>query len=232
MRIMRTKKLLPLLIAVLWSPLLHSQTCEDCQFNDNGTVSCVLTCPYTGSGCLGCCYISNHNQVCYTGGCCNCIPGQGCICTDQSGAGCNNFSCKKGTGPSDPIILKDSLGLSHEVPLKQTVWGQENALLENVSSHSRTFGKIVASVQAMASDGAVINEGQRIKFLVAIRQHYAVKPEIFWYHDTWRVEIDSPDPLEGPAAPNVLEIVGREWQLIHHIHGVDKGRTIVASGSY
>ncbi len=83
----------------------------------------------------------------------------------------------------------------------------------------------------MASDGAHINEGRRGNFVVAIRKHYGVSPEFFWFHDTWRIEIDRPDPQEGPGGPNILEIIDHKWQLIHHGHGVDKALTVVASGS-
>jgi hypothetical protein len=53
----------------------------------------------------------------------------------------------------------------------------------------------------------------------------------------WRLEL-SPDPEDpdshpfGPGVATALEFLGRDWKLIHHIHGVDKTDDIVASGTY
>jgi hypothetical protein len=48
--------------------------------------------------------------------------------------------------------------------------------------------------------------------------------------DKWRLDI-SPDP-DDRDLPNAVEIIGRDWRLVHHIHGVDTGDTIVAHGHY
>jgi hypothetical protein len=229
---MRLAKLFSLLFALASCTIVRAQTCSVCNWNDDGTTSCGFTCTAAGPGCLGCCYTLLNHQVCYTGGCCQCIPGPACFCQDQSGGTCGNQPCKKKTLAVSDQIAKDSLGLSLDAPLKETAWGQDNTLLEDIRAHSATFGKIVEAMRAMASDDAHVNEGRRGTFLVAIRKHYAVRPEFFWFRDTWKIEIDRPDPLEGPGGANILEIIDRKWQLIHHVHGVDKERTVVASGSF
>jgi len=53
----------------------------------------------------------------------------------------------------------------------------------------------------------------------------------------WRLEL-SPDPEDpnshpfAPGAANALEILGRDWRLIHQIHGQDENENVVASGTY
>ncbi len=138
---MRLTRLFSLLFGLACCTLVRAQTCSVCNWNDNGTTSCGVTCTAVGPGCLGCYSTLLHNQVCYTGGCWQCIPAQGCFCQDQSGGTCGGQPCKKKTSAVSGQNVNDSLGLSLDVPLRETVWGQESTLLEDIRSHSPTLGE-------------------------------------------------------------------------------------------
>ena len=55
--------------------------------------------------------------------------------------------------------------------------------------------------------------------------------------NNWRLEL-SPDPDDPDShqfnrdVANALEILGRDWRLIHHVHGEDKTDNVLASGMY
>jgi hypothetical protein len=196
-----------------------------------------------------CCNITSTD--CVPGGCCQYIPGTGAVCYDPTGGECGLEGCQEGGTKVGgmKVGLKETLKTpeSHEVGkassreelLESSPWLTDTAFQQRIEALAPEMGLLVKYYQDRFRDdwkNVHYREVRTIAGKVLLRNvsynFEAVKVEHNWRLELWP-DPDDPDSRPfGPGVPNALEILGRDWKLIHHIHGVDKTDNIVASGTY
>ncbi len=248
---MKTRLLLLLFTLTSTISLVYGQLSNGCAFcrqpRRNVQPTCV-NCPGTPGGC-GC----DIDQVapglyeCVQCGCCNYIPGTGGVCFDKTGGACNRENCSDVTLTVGlPKVNQTEMG-SHQQPkdgpvagskltadelVKESPWLSDAAFYERIHALAPYLGDFVHSLQNQLPrrNHLPVREGRTIEGHIYFREDYPAHFFITKDGNIWRLEL-SPDP-EDPQAPNALEILGRKWRLIHHIHEVEDGERVVATGSY
>ncbi len=200
---------------LLFSPLLNAQYCQKCVYNaDRDQYSCANDCIYNGWGCGGCCHLNAGHTECYVGGCCLYNPQSGGLCYDKTGASCGNFSCSQIGLP-----LLGSPDATRTV-LSNVYWVTDKEFAGTIGKYSKSFETAVASFQALVTDSPKesMKEYDSRKFAAVLRPHFPA--EITVTHaggSDWVIHLNKADTeLEGPRAPNMLEIVGDHWTLVSH----------------
>jgi hypothetical protein len=191
-----------------------------------------------------CCNLTSTD--CVPGGCCQYIPGTGAVCYDPTGGQCGLEGCQNG---AIKVGLKEVLETteSHEVGkasskeelLESSPWLTDTAFQQKIEVLAPETGLLVKYYQDRFRDDwkrVHYRELRTIAGKVLLRNvsynFEAVKTGHNWRLELWP-DPDDPDSHPfGPEVPNALEILGRDWKLIRHIHGVDKTDNIVASGTY
>ncbi|MGE5206139.1 MAG: hypothetical protein ACM3PW_11015 [Chlamydiota bacterium] len=225
----------------------------------NKCYSCPLCATYsTGWGCDIDSNCTTYAE-CFYCGCCNYIPGTGGVCYDPYGGQCHRESCPGITSPVARIVdspwitdVAFSSEIKNLIGLKEPLSGREALLASSPWIADPGFQEQIA---AIAPQVAVIVRNYQTHFAKGERVHYVeghtidgkmlvdnISYKIFTtkFGKNWRLEIqpdpDDPDSAHAPIlakdVPNALEILGRRWKLIHHIHGRETSEAVIATGTY
>jgi hypothetical protein len=240
---MRTR-ILALAILLVWTiPPIYAQM-QGCRICIQRRRSDPPTCGFcTGSdGCK--CDIGRLTPTvlsCIPCGCCSYIPGTGGVCYDKTGQQCGREVCSEPLAPvnassppqtsnAGPVSLSS---LTAEELVKESPWLADADFQQKIRGLSRYMGDFVWFLQEKLkkTNRLPAREGRTVSDIhLYFLDDYTADCKVTKAGNVWRLEV-SPHPAP-PDLPNILEIQGRDWRLIHHIHGVDTTEKIVYKGVY
>jgi hypothetical protein len=229
---------------------LHGQLpsgCSYCKQWLHGQPPTCPTCPGPG-GCA--CDIDRVGQYyeCVPCGCCNYIPGTGGVCYDSTGGACNNENCTDSTAPvtssdhlkegiqppTEPAPKKSPVSgstLSAQQIIEESPWLDDSEFQSKIQDLAPYLGHLVWSLQDQIKrrNHVPAREGRTISGYIYFRDDYPANFSVMKAGNIWRLEL-SPDP-KNPDGANVLEISGRSWKMLHHIHH-ETDQKVIARGTY
>jgi hypothetical protein len=244
---MRIRVLLVTLMICLVPFFAHAQVCFACAachvLVDHGIH--IYSCGVGSQG-PGPCGCDLSPTDCVPCGCCQYIPGQGGVCYDITGGQCGLEGCPRGgtkeglkevSQTTEPKATGKAS--SKEELLESSPWLTDTAFQQKIEALAPQMGLLVKYYQDRFRD-----DWERVRY----REQRTIAGKVLLGNvsfnfsaikdgHNWRLEL-SPDPEDpdshpfGPGVATALEFLGRDWKLIHHIHGVDKTDDIVASGTY
>jgi hypothetical protein len=170
------------------------------------------------------------------------------VCYDSTGGSCNNENCSDTTAPTNTSVnLKDDIHLvavqkAKEGPVSWSTLSAAQLIEESPWLADADFPQTIRGLAPYLSDLVLslqdqlkrrnhlpAREGRTIGGYIYFRDDYAAHFTVMKAGNVWRLEL-SPDP-KNPDAPNIVEILGRNWQLVHHVHE-ETGQKVVARGTY
>jgi hypothetical protein len=244
----RVRVLLVTLTIYLVPSSAHAQVCFACAachvLIDHGVH--IYSCGSGSQGAPGPCSCNLTATWCVPCGCCQYEPGWGGVCYDNTGGQCGLEGCQQGTIKVGMKEVSETAepnatgkASSKEELLESSPWLTDAAFQQKIESLAPEMGLLVKRYQdGFRDDWKTVHYRERrtIAGKVLLGNVSFDFSAIKTGHN-WRLEL-SPDPEDpdshqfGQEVGNALEILGRDWKLIHHIHGVDKTDNVVASGTY
>ncbi|MGA8736861.1 MAG: hypothetical protein WB558_23290 [Terriglobales bacterium] len=219
-----------------------SCNCAECQtIVDHGIR--IYTCGATAQSPGGCACLIVQGISCFPCGCCSWNPQTGALCYDETGDLCGQMPCMKGTimtgiTPAQEPTLPSGQ-MSQKELIESSPWLTDVDFQQKIDALSHDLGFLVKNYQTIFRD-----EWKKVPFKERraisgkmILGNISYKLAVTKTGSDWRLEL-SPDPDDpdshqfGSGVPNVLEILGRNWRVIHHVHHVDKTDNVIASGAY
>jgi len=241
----RASMLVSLMVCVvpLFAYAQGSRNCATCGLTiDHGTY--LYWCSETNSSPGGCgCQVATDPPSCSTCGYCTWNAANGALCYDETGDLCSRPACENAALKPDLKLDQEPTPPGRQTSQKELLesspWLTDADFQEKIDAVSRDLGSLVKGYQTIFQHDwrKLPQKDRRTIEARMVLGNISYKLAVSKWGSDWRIEL-SPDPEDpeshpaGAGVPNTLQITGRKWQVIHHIHGVDKTDDVIASGTY